>query len=76
MRPLLARQLETCGSEYLFPSLEGKMLKRDNQLVDILRAALKRAGIIEGFNHICRRNGCGYRERRPDDKVTECPKCA
>jgi hypothetical protein len=29
-----------------------------------LRHALKRAGVVDGYCHICRRKGCGFEETR------------
>lgn len=33
-------------------------------LVDHLRRALKRGGVVEGYRFICRRKGCGFEELR------------
>src|SRR6266496_4501887 len=42
---------------------------------DILRRALKRAGIVTGWKHVCRRKGCGHSELRSGSELHECPKC-
>jgi len=42
---------------------------------DILRRALKRAGIVTGYTHVCRRTTCRFSEERPDDHIRPCPRC-
>jgi len=32
----------------------------------VLRRALKRAGIVTGYKHECRRKGCGHEEAHAD----------
>ena len=44
-------------------------------LAPILRRALKRAGIVTGYTHTCRRKTCRYTEERQDAEVRPCPKC-
>jgi len=45
------------------------------QLIDHLRRALKRAGVVDGYRHICRRKGCGFVDTRPAASEARCPKC-
>lgn len=45
------------------------------QLQFALRRALHRAGIVTGWIHRCRRNGCGHSEPHPDAGPRRCPKC-
>lgn len=45
------------------------------QLVDHLRRALKRSGVVDGYRHICRRKGCGFEETRPAPGEDRCQKC-
>jgi integrase len=35
-----------------------------------------RAGIVEGYMHVCRRKGCGFKELREVDTESTCPKCS
>ena len=44
-------------------------------LVDQLRRALKRAGVVDGYRHICRRRGCGFEETRAAPSEDRCPRC-
>jgi integrase len=44
-------------------------------LVDRLRRALGRAGIVDGYRHTCRRKGCGFQEARPIATESRCPRC-
>ena len=51
------------------------MMSRQVQLELVLRRALRRANILTGYRHICRRRGCGHVELAPDDDLRRCPKC-
>ena len=51
------------------------MMSRTVQLELVLRRALRRANILTGYRHVCRRKGCGHAELAPDDDLRECPKC-
>jgi integrase len=50
------------------------MMSRRTQLEIILRRALKRAGIVTGYTHKCRRSGCGHAEASSDSALRRCPK--
>ncbi|MHA7630815.1 hypothetical protein [Corallococcus sp. M7] len=52
--------MTTSTSELLFPAEDGSQRPPDSALHKVLRRALGRAGLVEGDNHVCRRNGCGY----------------
>jgi integrase len=39
----------------------------------VLRRSLKHAGIVEGWQHVCRKRGCDHAELAPDDQVCRCP---
>ncbi len=38
---------------------------------DVIRRALKRAGIVIGYTHVCRRKSCGYSEERSTPSPNE-----
>jgi len=61
-------------SGLLFPDAEGKMLSRHTPLEDVLRRALAHAGIVEGWEHVCRKRECGYSELVSDDRLRHCPR--
>ncbi len=42
----------------------------------VLRPALRRADIVEGYTHVCRRKGCGHREEHADAAIRCCPEHA
>ena len=44
-------------------------------LVNVLRATLRRAQIVTGYVHKCRRPGCGHREETADGDLRRCPEC-
>jgi hypothetical protein len=53
-----------------FPHADGTMRDEIWQPEDVLRRALKRAGIVTGYSHVCRRKGCRYSEdRREVDRL-------
>jgi integrase len=74
--PFLKVELGRARSLYLFPNSTGGMLSRHIKLHKILRAAVARAGIVEGYDHKCRRKGCGFIERHADDAARRCPTCS
>jgi len=41
---------------------------------NVLRTALKHAGIVLGYEHVCRRKNCGYREVDQSENIRRCPK--
>jgi integrase len=73
--PYLKVELGRVRSEYLFPSLKGGLQKKHCNLPRTMRNAMKAAGIIVGYDHVCRRAGCEHVERQADDAPRECPKC-
>ena len=76
LRPHLEKALKEAPGELVFPKPDGSMQSRKLRLNRMLRAAIARAGLIEGFEHRCRAPHCGWKERRPDSKVPEaCPSC-
>jgi integrase len=73
--PFLAYALAVFPGEWLFPNEEGLMRENTWQPEDILRRALKRAGIVTGWKHVCRRKGCGHSELRAGPDLCGCPRC-
>ncbi len=73
--PFLEHALATFPGNWLVPDEGGTMRTKSWQPEDILRRALKRAGIVTGYTHKCRRKGCGYEETRADSEQRQCPKC-
>jgi hypothetical protein len=51
------------------------MHRPDVALDEVLRRALGRAGVVTGYEHRCRRKGCGYRKLEPSADAGRCPKC-
>ena len=76
--PLRARLEAALGSPgaLLFPRRDGSMQPRSLRLGRMLRAALGRAGVVEGWLHRCRAPGCGHEARSPKAAPPErCPRC-
>src|SRR5450631_755680 len=61
-------------NELVFPRSDGQMMGEDVRLQHVLRRALARAGIVAGFEHVCRRHGCGFVQSASDGELRRCPK--
>ena len=75
LAPYLEVAMRSPG-ELVFPGVAGRMMRRDVALDRILRRALGRAGVVVGYDHRCRRHGCGFRERHSDVGADRCPRCS
>jgi integrase len=76
LRPYLEKALRTAPGELVFPQPDGSMHSKKLRLNRMLRAAIARAGLLEGYEQRCRAAHCGWRERRPDTAVADlCPRC-
>ncbi|NRD59717.1 tyrosine-type recombinase/integrase [Corallococcus exiguus] len=73
--PYLREAMATSPSELLFPREDGTQHRPDVALHKVLRRALGRAGLVEGYNHLCRRKGCGYKVRKRHGMPEPCPRC-
>ena len=73
--PYLKAAIESSPSDLVFPRPDGSRYPEDLDLVSILRTALRKAGIVDGFVHKCRRKGCGHSEEAMDGNLRRCPKC-
>jgi Phage integrase family len=59
----------------VFPGAEGKMRSEETKLQQVLCRALARAGLVLGYQHVCRRKGCGHKEEVRDRVLRLCPRC-
>lgn len=59
----------------LFPGLDGELRSEHLRPAEVLRSAMARAGLVDGWLHVCRKPGCGVSQRHPDEQQRECPKC-
>ena len=77
LRPLLHGAMAASKSERLFSRPDGKPFDPSvrHALVDHLRRALKKAGIVTGYKLKCRRKGCGFEEQRAAAAEARCPRC-
>lgn len=73
--PHLERQLQSAPGPLLFPNPDGRPWSKTVRLHDIIRRALVRAEIVDGWEHVCRR--CGWKSEPPRDTKTPfpCPEC-
>jgi integrase len=72
--PFLRVAIDASPSGLVFPRRDGSMMRRDVNLEQTLRRALGRAGVVEGYKHVCRRKGCGHAEAATDREQRRCPK--
>lgn len=77
LRAVLADALwatsEDC--DLVFPGQEGRRQRSDIKLARMLRSAMGRAGLVTGYSYVCRRSGCGHREKRRWEEDVRCPTC-
>jgi integrase len=73
LEPVLREAIEASPSELVFPSPDGGMVRDDFKFAVILRRAMARAGIVEGYLHVCRKKGCRHEEKAPDNEARKCP---
>jgi integrase len=71
--PYLRDAIAKSPSEWVFPGPDGKMRKKSSAPQNILRTALKKAGLLDGYEHVCRK--CNYSESAKDGELRFCPKC-
>jgi integrase len=75
LRPYLREAIDASPTEWVFPRPDGSQHPENVVLVNVLRATLRRAQIVTGYVHKCRRPGCGHREEAADGDLRRCPKC-
>jgi hypothetical protein len=71
--PFLQLAMEASPSELVFPKHDGTMMSHETNTELVLRRALGRAGIVLGYEHICRRKGCGHKSTADDGELRRCP---
>jgi hypothetical protein len=74
LRPYLDAAIKLSPSKWVFPAADGKQRAADTNLKAVLRRALGRAGIVDGYEHRCRKPGCGHVELATEDANRRCPK--
>ncbi len=73
LRPYLEAALQLSPSRFLFPAEHGGRHALDLDVTAVLTRALGRAGIVEGYQHRCRRAGCGHVQTENDNASRRCP---
>ena len=60
----------------LFPGRDGKMRSEHLRPGEVLRTAMVRAGLVEAWDHKCRKPGCsGVMLRQKEEQQRLCPNC-
>ena len=67
------RSLKLSPSRWVFPTADGTQRAADANLKTVLRRALGRDGIVEGYEHRCGKPTCGHVERADDSSNRRCP---
>ncbi len=76
--PYLVEALERSTSDLVFPAADGSMRSPEADPQKVLRHALGRAGLVLGYEHVCRRckaRGTPHVERHQDAEERRCPAC-
>lgn len=78
--PFIRQALEASQSaELVFPGPDGKTQDGDDaKLSTVVRRALRKAGLVRGYLHVCRRcksKGAKHEEQHPDAEPRKCPAC-
>lgn len=60
--------------DLLFPGKDGEMRTRHLRPADLIKSAMARAGLVEGWLHVCRW-GCKVEEKHADEQRRPCPSC-
>ena len=74
LRPYLEAAIKLSPSKWVFPGADGAQRAPDTNVKAVLVRALGRAGIVEGYEHRCRKPGCGHVEPAADSANRRCPK--
>ena len=74
--PFIEYALAALPGPFLFPDRKGQMHTPNWKPERLLRTGLRRAGIVTGFVHVCRRKGCGYSQEEKDKTQRTCSKCS
>ncbi len=78
LRPFLLEAMLASRSALVFPGPDGKMRPVETALETILRRAMARAGLVERWEHVCRRckrRGSPHVEQHADAAPRNCPVC-
>ena len=77
--PYLQHALATRPGPYLFPDPKTGKPRTKNSASKVVERTMRRAGLIEGYDHKCRRcaarTGKAYVERHGDAEIRRCPVC-
>ncbi len=75
--PYVSAGLQTQGA-FLFGNRDGSQRRPTTEALRVLRSAMKRAGLVQGYDHTCRRckaRGATHVERHADAAPRNCPAC-
>ena len=77
--PYLKEAIDSSPSKWVFPDADGAMRTKESDPQKVLRRSLVSAGLIEGWEHVCRRckaaKKSGHTTRHPDATIRRCGTC-
>jgi integrase len=71
--PFLSAAVSSSPSEFVFVGLDGEGMRGHLRPEKVLRSAMARAGIVDGYLHVCRRRGCTFKGPASDAALRRCP---
>lgn len=71
--PYLEAAIARSPTGLVFPAADGGRHPEKAQLQLVLRRALRKAGIVTGYRHVCRKQRCGHKENAIDGNLRRCP---
>jgi integrase len=79
LAPFLRDAVAKSPSRWVFPRADGKMRTEDSSPHKILKTALAHAGLVSGYEHVCRRckgeGKDGHTEMHADMRLRRCAQC-
>jgi integrase len=72
--PWLQAAMRSSPSDLVFPGPDGNMMSPHTPLEDVLRRAMRRAGLVLGYVHVCRKSGCKHSEATTDGPSGDAPR--
>ncbi len=74
LEPYLRDACDRALGELVFPADDGHSMRSEfSPLEDVLRRAMRHAGIVTGVVHVCRVKGCTHRVTAQDSELRRCP---
>lgn len=73
--PAIVEAIALSPSEHVFCAADGGKMRDDTKLARCLQDAFRSAGLVTGYNYVCSKKGCGFKDLRQSRVPTWCPLC-